>query len=104
MTPWRRTPRRFAAAIGAAQEQWEPATLLAQVQRLWPGVVGEAISDQAVPTTERGGVLTVSCSASVWAQELDLMAPSILARLNSQLEGHEVHRLRCVAMPLGDRS
>jgi hypothetical protein len=33
----------------------------------------------------------------VWAQELDLMAPTILARLNEQLAGGRVERLRCVA-------
>jgi len=37
------------------------------------------IAQQTIP---RGGVLTVSCTASVWAQELDLMGPSIVERLN----------------------
>jgi len=41
----------------------------------------------------------VSCSASVWAQELDLMAPAILERLNSALRSGRVSRLRCVALP-----
>ena len=41
-------------------------------------VVGESIASPGEPVSERGGVLTVSCSASVWAHELDLMAPDIL--------------------------
>jgi len=41
----------------------------------------------------------VSCSASVWAQELDLMAPAILERLNQPLRSGRVSRLRCVALP-----
>jgi len=36
----------------------------------------------------------------VWAQELDLMAPAILERLNSLLRTGRVSRLRCVALPL----
>jgi hypothetical protein len=43
-------------------------------------------------------VLVVSCSASVGAQELDLMAPAILERLNEALRGQRLIRLRCVAV------
>ena len=70
-----------------AGRELAPATLLAQVQRVWPATVGEAIAAEAQPTAERGGVVTISCSASVWAQELDLMAPKIIARLNERLGG-----------------
>ncbi len=57
------------------------------------------IAAEARPVAERGGVLTVSCAASVWAQELDLMAPAILERLNSALGRGAIARLRCVATP-----
>jgi predicted nucleic acid-binding Zn ribbon protein len=99
MTHWRRAPRPATFALGALRDDLAPATALAQIQRAWPEVVGPAISAEARPTAERAGVLTVSCSASVWAQELDLMAPTILARLNEQLRGLQVERLRCVALP-----
>jgi predicted nucleic acid-binding Zn ribbon protein len=56
------------------------------------------ISAEAVPTAERAGVVTVSCSAAVWAQELDLMAPKIIHRLNERLPGRRIERLRCVAV------
>ena len=36
-------------------------------------------------------MLTVSCSASVWAQELDLMGPAIVERLNGLLERARDH-------------
>jgi predicted nucleic acid-binding Zn ribbon protein len=72
--------------------------VLAEAQRVWPQVVGAAIAAEASPTRERGGVLTVSCSASVWAQELDLMGPTIVQRLNRVLGGDRVQRLRCVAV------
>jgi predicted nucleic acid-binding Zn ribbon protein len=87
-------------ALDHIRDDLEPDTLLADVQRAWPGAVGAAIAREASPTAERGGVVTVSCSASVWAQELDLMAPAIIERLNSLLRTGRVSRLRCVALPV----
>jgi predicted nucleic acid-binding Zn ribbon protein len=99
VSPHRRAPRRLAGAFETLTRELAPPTLLAAVQRAWPEAVGPLIAAQAEPTAERRGVLTVSCSASVWAQELDLMAPDILERLNGRLDGAEVVRLRCVAVP-----
>jgi predicted nucleic acid-binding Zn ribbon protein len=99
MTRWRRSPRPVGLAIERVRGVWEPETLLAEVQRVWNDAVGPAIAAEARPSTERAGVLTVSCSASVWAQELDLMAPTILERLNAMLGSARVERLRCVAVP-----
>jgi predicted nucleic acid-binding Zn ribbon protein len=73
-----------------------PETLLAEVQAAWPATVGDAIATEAQPVAERAGVLTVACAASVWAQELDLMAPEIMERLNGSLERGQIVRLRCV--------
>ena len=99
MTPYRRSPRPFSLALDGIRDELEPESLLAEVQRAWQGAVGMAIAGEAQPTGERRGVVTVSCSASVWAQELDLMAPAILERLNSALRSGRVSRLRCVALP-----
>jgi predicted nucleic acid-binding Zn ribbon protein len=95
------SPRSLEFAIGDLRDELAPATLLAEIQRAWPEVVGAAIAAEAQPFAERGGVLRVSCSASVWAQELDLMGPSIVERLNERLETGSISRLRCVAMPPG---
>ena len=98
---YRRSPRRMELAFGQLADELAPDTLLAEVQRAWPAVVGAAIAAEAEPTAERGGVVTVSCAASVWAQELDLMAPQIVARLNDALARDAVRRLRCVAVGHG---
>jgi len=95
----RPSPRRLAFALDALRDELAPETLLAEVQRAWPTAVGDAIGAEARPMRERGGVLTVACSASVWAHELDLMAPAILERLNALLRGRRIVRLRCVAVP-----
>jgi len=99
MTPYRRSPRPVVFALDHIRDELEPDSLLAEVQRVWQGAVGTAIAGEAQPAAERGGVVTVSCSASVWAQELDLMAPAIIERLNRGLRAGRVTRLRCVAIP-----
>ncbi len=98
MSPSRRSPRPLSLALDLARGDWEPATVLAEVQRVWRSVVGEGIADEAVPERERAGVVTVACSASVWAQELDLMGPEIVARLNQALGTEAISRLRCVSV------
>lgn len=92
----RRGPRPLGDALGRLQASLAPATLLAEVQRVWPAVVGEAIAREAAPVSERGGTVTVSCKAAVWAQELDLMAPLVVGRINAAIGREAVRRLRCV--------
>jgi predicted nucleic acid-binding Zn ribbon protein len=99
VTAYRRSPRRATFALDHIRDELAPDTLLAEVQRAWRDTVGVAIALEAQPTRERGGVLTVSCSASVWAQELDLMGPTIVERLNQRLRTGRVSRLRCVTLP-----
>ena len=98
MSRYRPTPRLMSGALSALSDELAPDTVLAAVQRAWPEVVGAAIAAEAAPASERGGVVTVSCSAAVWAQELDLMAPMILPKLNAELAEGRVTRLRCVAI------
>jgi predicted nucleic acid-binding Zn ribbon protein len=94
---YRAGPRVMTSALESLRDELAPETLLADVQRVWPDVVGAAIAVEATPVSERRGVITVSCSAAVWAQELDLMAPAILGRLNARLGQRRIERLRCVA-------
>ena len=78
-------PRPLAAALGQTLERAAPATLLARVQAAWADAVGEAVAAEAEPVSERGGTVTVACRSAVWANELELMAPEVLARLNGAL-------------------
>jgi predicted nucleic acid-binding Zn ribbon protein len=72
-----------------------PATTLARVQEIWEDATGPAIASAARPTAERDGVLTVTCAAAVWAQELDLMAADLVLSLNSALGDEAIRELRC---------
>lgn len=94
-----RGPRPAGSVVAAFAAGLQPMSLLAEVQRVWVATVGEGIAEQAEPTAERGGVVTVSCASSVWAQELDLMAPDVVARLNATLGGDRLTGLRCQAAP-----
>jgi predicted nucleic acid-binding Zn ribbon protein len=81
----RATPRPAATALRAALERAAPKTPLAALQAAWAEVVGERIAAVASPVSERGGEVTVSCSDSVWAQELDLMQGQLIERLQDKL-------------------
>jgi predicted nucleic acid-binding Zn ribbon protein len=93
----RAAPRPLALALEDLRDRIAPATPLAAVQRAWTEAAGPVVAREATPVSERAGVVTVACRSAVWAQELDLLAPTILEGLNARLKGVEVHSLRCVA-------
>lgn len=90
-------PRRLSHAMGALTERVAPQTSLGAVQRVWSDAVGPLIAAQATPTAEHGGTLTVTCASAVWAADLDLMAPELLAKLNAALGEPRLAALRCSA-------
>jgi len=91
----RRSPRPLALAVDGLTTALAPASLLGRTQECWGAAVGAAIAAAAQPVAEREGVLTVRCESSVWAQELELLAPDLLTRLNAALGGEPLRALRC---------
>ena len=79
----RRAPRPVAFSLEALTARLAPAGPLARVQAAWPEAVGPAVAAAATPVSEHGGTVTVRCSSSAWAQELDLMGPELVERLNT---------------------
>jgi hypothetical protein len=63
----------------------------AEIWRLWPDVVGQAIASRAQPLRIINGILTVAVSSGPWMQELGFMKGMIREKLNSRL-GSEVVR------------
>jgi predicted nucleic acid-binding Zn ribbon protein len=92
----RLAPRRLSSALEVLVPALAPCTTLARVQERWERAAGAVIAAEARPLAEREGVLTIGCSASVWAQELDLMAADLVARLNAELGEEAIRRLRFV--------
>ena len=90
----RRAPRPAATALRAALDQAAPKTPLAALQGAWRETVGEQIAAVASPVSGRGGEVTIACSDSVWAQELDLMQGDLLERLRARLGGAAPKSLR----------
>jgi predicted nucleic acid-binding Zn ribbon protein len=92
----RRAPRPLAGAVDALAADLAPATPLARVQSAWADAAGPAVASRAHPRSVRGGVVTVTCREAVWAQELELLGPHIVERLNATLGDEVVRQLRCV--------
>ena len=96
-----RRPRRVGELVLSAQRTLAPPTLLAAVQREWRAATGDAIADNAQPSGERGGVVTVTCGSSVWAAELTMLAPSLCSTLNEALpEDRQVRGLKFLVGPV----
>jgi predicted nucleic acid-binding Zn ribbon protein len=72
-----------------------PASTLASVQAVWSDVVGPGVAAHGSPVGERDGVLTVTCDEAVWANEIELMGPELIAALNAALGGERVRRVSC---------
>jgi hypothetical protein len=53
--------------------------------QVWSEVVGPQIAARAHPTKIREGVLEICVDRPVWMQQLQLLKPKILARLNKRL-------------------
>jgi predicted nucleic acid-binding Zn ribbon protein len=90
----RRAPRQAGGALRSALRQAAPATPLAAAQSVWAEAVGERVAAVAEPVSERAGTLTVRCSDSVWAQELELMQDQLLGRLRERLGERAPRSLR----------
>lgn len=87
-------PRRRPTAVGEALASYLAQAGLAEgvaraaVVAEWPALVGEQIA--AVTTAESvtpDGVLRVHVRTAAWANELQLMTPQIIARINAGRRG-----------------
>lgn len=61
---------------------------------LWDSVVDERISRHAKPLRIKNGILTVTTSSSVWAQELRYVKEEILKKLNEKVGKNVVRDIR----------
>ena len=100
----RLAPRPLSAALDGVVGDVAPDTLLARVQAAWKGVAGPRLAEAAAPVSERDGVVTVACESGVWAQELELLAPDLLAGLQAALGGPSPKKLRFVVGSVTNRS
>jgi predicted nucleic acid-binding Zn ribbon protein len=91
----RPAPRPLTAALDGLARARAAGAPGARGQQVWEPTAGPAIAAAARPTAERDGVLTVTCDAAVWAQELHLMAGDLVPALNAAIGAQAVRELRC---------
>ncbi len=65
----------------------------------WSEIVGEAIAERAHPRYLRQGVLFVEVSSSAWANELQLLKPRLLQKLEARFGKGVVKDLRYQVAP-----
>ncbi len=87
----------MGAALEALTGAIAPPSLLADVQRAWPEAAGPVLAPRATPTSAQAGVVRLTCESAVWAQELSLMAPELVTRLNTVLGDERVVSVTCGA-------
>lgn len=91
MNRQRRPPMRTAATAAALLRQLLQQSGLADKLHayesllVWDEVVGPQIRAHARPSRIRDGILEVRVDQAVWMQQLQLMKPKILSRLNQRL-------------------
>jgi len=88
--------RRAARAGSIIQQLFEARGMERKLREyraweIWEQVVGAQIASHARPLRLRDGVLEVRVDQPIWMQQLRLMAPQILAKLNQTL-GEELVR------------
>ncbi|MGW8889648.1 DUF721 domain-containing protein [Streptomyces sp. NPDC055749] len=101
-----RDPLPLGSAINRliTERGWETPAAVGGVMGRWPQIVGDDLANHCVPLrydeapAER--VLTVQCDSTAWATQLRLLAPQLVARLNTDL-GQGTVRLIKVLGPTG---
>jgi predicted nucleic acid-binding Zn ribbon protein len=95
VTNHRLAPRHLSIPLQDFADEIAPTTTLVMVQTVWAQASGGKIANAAKPIKERDGVLTILCTAAVWAQEVDLMADQLIERVNEALGSQLVRELHC---------
>nr|WSX50889.1 DciA family protein [Streptomyces sp. NBC_00974] len=82
-----RDPMPLMAALDRLRTErgWEMPMAVAGVMERWPEIVGPDIAAHCVPDRYEDRELVVRCDSSAWAAQLKLLAPQLVARLNTDL-------------------
>jgi hypothetical protein len=76
---------------------------LVRLIRLWPEVVGATIARRTEISSLKFHTAVVKVSTAMWIQELNLMRPQILSRLNVAMKNDAVREIRFVQGRLSRR-
>src|SRR5512139_4323402 len=82
-----------------ADRGWSSRLREYRVFSLWEKAVGPGIARHAQPSSIRGGRLTVTVDSSAWMQQLSLLKPEIVSRVNDRLGADGIES---IALRLGE--
>ncbi|GGP40073.1 DciA family protein [Streptomyces sp. SH5] len=97
-----RDPQALGSAISRliTERGWETPAAVGGVMGRWPQIVGDDLAKHCVPLRydddPAARVLTVSCDSTAWATQLRLLAPQLVARLNTDLGQGTVRMIKVV--------
>ncbi|MBT1166607.1 DUF721 domain-containing protein [Bifidobacterium simiarum] len=77
----------------AANGNWRPHLLVAQLGRHWDQVVGRNIARHSRVASYANGVLTIRAESPVWATQLTYMIPQLQAKIADRLPGMPLDRI-----------
>lgn len=66
---------------------------LAGLQAKWAAAVGPDIARHACPTMLNGGRLTINVDCSAWMNQLSMLSPGIISKVNAVLKNDQVKDL-----------
>ena len=97
-------PQPLGAAITRllAERGWQQQVAVGSAFGRWEQIVGAELAAHARPEGFRDGVLTVAADSSAWAAQLQLLAATLVQRLNAELGDGTVRRVK-VRGPAGPR-
>jgi predicted nucleic acid-binding Zn ribbon protein len=94
----RKYPQQIGGALAEilARIDGEGHFEVVRLMRVWPEVVGELIARRTEISGLKFHTAVVKVSGAMWIQELNLMKPQILARINDAMRNDAVRDLRFV--------
>ncbi len=75
----------------------EATSAIWQIAERWPDIVGPRIATRAAPVRLRGDELVLAAPDAVWRQELTLLGPDIVERVNHSIGKPLVRRVRLIS-------
>jgi predicted nucleic acid-binding Zn ribbon protein len=68
-----------------AERGWETDSAVGAVMGRWPQIVGPEVAEHVAPVAFADGALVLAADSSAWATQMRLLAPTLLARLATEL-------------------
>jgi hypothetical protein len=92
----------IGSEVSRQLDRFDGGGAMPRIVRVWTDCVGAEIAANAWPARlSRDGTLLVHARSSVWAFELQQLAPAVLARLEEGLEGRSPRALRSLRFVQG---